>query len=76
MTVFYTEKGWWKSKTVWVGLIATAYAALSFLGIPIPLGIDQATAGEFVTGVLGLLAIYFRVTATEAISTDVIPTSE
>jgi uncharacterized membrane protein len=76
MTAFYKQKGWWKSKTVWVGLIGAVYASLALIGIPVPFGIDESTASELVTGIVGLLAIYFRVTATEAISAEVLPKTE
>jgi len=53
-----------------------AYSVLSFLGFGEPFGVDQNTANEFITGALGLLAIYFRVAATKAISPAVLPTTE
>lgn len=59
-----THKPWWKSKTVWVGivtvLVAGYNAASEQFGLP---GIP-----EFVYGILGMLGIYGRAAATKRIA--------
>jgi hypothetical protein len=55
------QKQWWKSKTVWSGILAIAFAgyteAAGQFGLP--------PVPEFVFAVLGVLGIYGRVTATK-----------
>jgi hypothetical protein len=65
---FYDEKGWWKSKTIWTGLIATVYAILSLLGFAIPTGLDQGTVTEVFMGIFGVLAVIFRWQATSVLT--------
>lgn len=57
------KKGWWKSKTVWSGVVAVAVAAYNavsqqFNTPPIP---------EWIFGILGGIGVYGRVTAEKKI---------
>lgn len=74
MTAFYEEKGWWKSRTVWTGLLAMAYGLLAAFGVTAPFGFDMAMANELIIAIVGVLAIVFRVKATAPISAEVVPT--
>jgi hypothetical protein len=56
-------KNWWKSKTIWVGIVAVIIAAYNTasttFGLPaIP---------EFVFGILGIFGVYARTTTTTTI---------
>ncbi len=57
------SKNWWKSKTVWAGIIAVFVAAYNSasaqFGLP---GIP-----DFVFGILGALGVYGRTTATTTV---------
>ncbi len=55
----YTEKGWWKSRTVWTGLIGGAFAIAAALGVT-PAGIDQETALNAVLAVVSVLTVVLR----------------
>jgi hypothetical protein len=63
---FYSEKGWWASRTVWAGLIGTAFAVASFFGA-VPAGLDQTMVLEAVLAVTGVAAAIFRVKATQTV---------
>lgn len=73
---FYEEKGWWKSRTVWAGLIGLAFSAAAMLGYDTVLGADQPMVLETVMAVVSAAAIIFRTIATKKISGDVIPAPE
>lgn len=72
--MFYEVKGWWKSRTVWVGLITTIYSALALFGVIPPVGSEQLV--EAIMGIVGILVVIFRVDATKAISANAIPVPE
>lgn len=56
-------KSWWKSKTIWSGIIAVGLAAYNTasaqFGLPV--------VPEYVYGVLGALGVYGRVTANSVV---------
>ena len=67
MAAFYKTKGWYKSKTVWAGLLTTGLAAASYFGFTPD--VNAAAIVDAVFALLGVTAVYGRVTATEAINT-------
>lgn len=38
-------KKWWKSKTIWTGVLTVAYGVVNGLGIPLPPGIVETLIG-------------------------------
>lgn len=67
---FYAVKGWWKSKTVWTGVVAAITGVLALFGVVLP--VDPATLVSTLAGVLtatGLGTILFRSQATAALTT-------
>lgn len=75
MTAFYEEKGWWKSKTIWMGIAAAVYSALQIVGIEAPFGVDLATVNNYILGIFGVVAIFLRTVTTQPISSEVLPTT-
>ena len=56
-----SKKDWWKSKTVWAGIATIAVGAFGIDGVsPDELA---AQADKIITAVLGVIAIYGRLTA-------------
>lgn len=64
---FYTQKNWWASKSIWTGIIGSAFAIAAAFGF-VPAGLDPEMVTTAVLGVVGVLTVVFRVTATEAVS--------
>lgn len=60
-------KPWWMSRTIWVGLATSVLAILNGFGV-IPEGFQEGIVEELIVGVLGILAIIFRVQATTEIA--------
>jgi hypothetical protein len=59
-------KPWYRSKTVWAGLGVTVVSAAAVFGASVSAGDAEAVVGhinEIATGVLGLVAIWGRITA-------------
>jgi len=59
-------KDWYKSKLIWLGIVAAIYNLLSVVGIELP--IDQENVNGYVNTTFGLLAIIFRWRADEVIT--------
>lgn len=55
----YDEKGWWKSRTVWTGVIGGAFAIAAALGV-VPADMDQETVLNSVLAVVSILTIVLR----------------
>lgn len=68
---FYSEKGWYKSKTVWTGIFGAVAGVLMLFGIPLP--VDPETAAGAVLVIVGVLSSLFRVMATEEVG--ILPTT-
>lgn len=62
---FYSEKDWYKSKTIWAGLITTLLAVAGIFGFTTDLDANTIVNAAF--ALLGALGVYGRVTATTAI---------
>jgi len=62
----FKTKDWYKSKTVWLGIIAVIYNILALIGVDI--GIDQPNATEMVNTLFGVLAVLFRWSTTDVIT--------
>lgn len=58
-----TTKPLWMSRTVWMGFLTALIALLSAFGVVLPPFFTETILNEVVTGVLGLLTIFFRHTA-------------
>lgn len=72
MAAFYKTKGWYKSKTVWAGIVTALLGVLALFGIGD--GTNAETVVNAIFAVLGVIGVYGRVTATEAIVTPATPT--
>ena len=59
--MFYKEKGWYKSKTVWAGILTMTLAFLGMLGITPEINASEAVNAVFAA--LAALGIYGRVKA-------------
>lgn len=59
-------KRWWESRTIWASLLGLIFVALSALHV-LPEGLSQEGVLEAVMGVVGVLAIIFRVKADSTI---------
>ena len=59
---FYKEKGWWKSKTVWTGIVGAAFGVAALFGVPVPVELSEQVVGGIMT-IVGLLTVFFRSTA-------------
>ncbi len=53
-------KDWYKSKQIWLGIIATVYSIFKLLGVDLPVDFDEANIGQVFGSVFGLLVIFFR----------------
>lgn len=62
---FYSEKGWYKSKTVWTGIISAIAGVLLLFGIVLP--VDPATAAGWILVLVGIFTSVFRINATEKV---------
>jgi len=60
----------WMSRTVWTGFIIALLALLNALGMA-PEWLTQPVVEEAVFGVLGILAVVFRIKATKAVEVTV-----
>jgi uncharacterized membrane protein len=69
MAAFYETKGWYKSKTVWTGIVTALLGLAGLFGFVLP--VDPVTTVNTgyaaVTTLLGLLTVVFRTKATAAI---------
>ena len=65
MTAFYSQKGWWKSKTVWTGILSAVAGVLMLFGVPMPVDPETLAGGLLV--VVGFFSSLFRVQATETV---------
>lgn len=65
---FYTEKGWWKSRTIWLGLLTSVVGVASLVGVQLPAGVDANTVTDSVMAVVGLVAIVLRFKTDSAIA--------
>ena len=70
---FYSEKGWWKSRTIQTGLATSVFGLLALFGL-VPVGLDGNAIVEAIMAVVGVLVVWFRGTATEAVAPIVTPT--
>lgn len=68
------EKVWWQSRTIWTGLIGSAFAILSGMKV-LPEGLSSDMVVNAVLGVTSVLAVVFRAQATKAIA-PVVPTAQ
>lgn len=59
MTGFTLSKGWWKSRTVWAGLIGTGFAILNAFGV-LPAALTADNVVNTIMGVVGVAAVVFR----------------
>lgn len=53
-------KDWYKSKLIWLGIVASLYNIITLLGVELPAQFDLEHANAFVNAAFGLLAIVFR----------------
>jgi len=63
---FYKEKGWWKSKTVWTGIVSAVLGILSLFGL-VPPGLTAETVLGGIMAVVGVATIFFRGQADSAV---------
>lgn len=63
---FYREKGWYKSKTVWTGIVSAVLGVLSLFGL-VPPGLTGETVLAGIMAVVGVLTVFFRGKADSAV---------
>jgi len=65
MPAFYTEKGWYKSKTIWTAILGVLLQVFALFGVVVPT--DAGTLVNGVSAALFALAGLFRYQATEEV---------
>lgn len=60
------EKVWWQSRTIWSGVVGTAFAILSMFGW-LPTELSSAQVVDAILAVTSIAAVVFRVKAKAAI---------
>ena len=63
---FYSEKGWYKSRTVWTGIVTAVFGVLALFGLVPPM-LDGNSIVEAIMAVVGTLTVIFRGQATEKV---------
>lgn len=63
---FYKTKGWWKSRTVWTGIVTSVFGVLALFGLVPPM-LDGNTIVEAIMSVVGVLTVVFRGIATKKV---------
>lgn len=58
------SKDWWKSKTVWAGIITAVVGAAQTIGLQFGFDLLANPIASTVLAVLGVLGVYGRTTAT------------
>lgn len=61
------SKSWYKSKTVWAGIITALVGAAQTIGLQFGFDLLANPIASTVLSILGILGIYGRTTATTAI---------
>lgn len=64
---FYDTKGWWKSRTIWTGIVTSIFGVLALFGFVPPM-LDGNTIVEAIMAIVGVLTIVFRSQATKEIT--------
>ena len=59
-------KPWWASKSIWTGIIGSAWGVASALGL-LPYGLSQADVLTVVLAITGVAGVVFRKTASARI---------
>ncbi|MDQ3024170.1 MAG: hypothetical protein M3R04_07295 [bacterium] len=62
------SKDWYKSKAIWLGIIAALYSIVNLVGVELPEQLGQAKVEEFLGLLFGLLVILFRWNADSVIT--------
>lgn len=63
------NKPWWTSRTVWTGIVGTGFAAAGLMGV-LPADLTQEQVLQAILGVVGVLAVVFRIKASASIGND------
>lgn len=67
ITILMNEQiPWWMSRTIWTGLASSIMAVVAASGA-LPIWISGTLVDEIITGLLGVLTVYFRAKAVKAI---------
>lgn len=61
------SKDWYKSKTVWAGIITTLVGAAQTIGLQFGFDLLSNPIASVILSVLGVLGVYGRATATSVI---------